>query len=41
MEEYRNAVQMCRDGISIAQALTELNLAWDAKNNKRFYRYTG
>ncbi|KAM9168311.1 very low-density lipoprotein receptor-like [Mergus octosetaceus] len=40
--EYRNAVWTCRDGIRKAKALTELNLARDAKNNnKGFYRYIG
>ncbi|XP_068520926.1 uncharacterized protein [Anas acuta] len=41
-EEYRNAVWTCRDGIRKAKALTELNLARDAKNNKKgFYKYIG
>ena len=40
-EEYRNAVQMCRDGIRKAKAWMELRLAKDAKNNKKeFYRYS-
>lgn len=34
---------MCRDGIRKAEALAELNLVRDAKNNKnnKFYRYIG
>ncbi|KFQ65391.1 hypothetical protein N335_01657, partial [Phaethon lepturus] len=39
-EEYRNAAQFCRDGVRKAKAQLELNLARDAKNNKKgFYRY--
>ena len=41
-EEYRNAVQICRDRMKKPRALTVLNLARDAKNNEKgFYRYTG
>ena len=39
-EEYRDAVQMCRDGIRKAKARMEPSLVRDAKNNKKgFYRY--
>ena len=39
-EEYRDAAQLCRDGIRKVKAHLELNLARDAKNNKKgFYRY--
>lgn len=39
-EEHRDAVQMCRDGISKSKAQMELILARDPKNNRReFYRY--
>ncbi|KFQ99133.1 hypothetical protein Y956_03969, partial [Nipponia nippon] len=39
-EEYRDTVQLCRDRIRKAKARLELNLARDAKNNKKgFYRY--
>ncbi|KFV48258.1 hypothetical protein N328_03880, partial [Gavia stellata] len=39
-EEYRDAAQLCRDGVRKAKAQLELNLARDAKNNKKsFYRY--
>ncbi|KAK4825509.1 hypothetical protein QYF61_000022 [Mycteria americana] len=39
-EEYRDAAPLCRDGIRKAKAQLELNLAGDAKNNKKgFYRY--
>ena len=34
-EEYRDAVQMCRDGIRKAKAQMEMNSARDAKNNKK------
>jgi len=38
--EYRDAAQLCRDGIRKAKVWLELNLARDAKNNKKgFYRY--
>lgn len=41
-EEYRDAVQMCRDGIRKDRAQLELNLSRDAKNNnKGFCRYMG
>ena len=41
-EEYREAAQMCRDEIRKAKAQLELNLARDAKNNKKgFYTYVG
>ena len=41
-EEYRDADWMCRDGIRKAKTQMELNLARDAKNNKKeFYRYIG
>ncbi|KAK4828960.1 hypothetical protein QYF61_001581 [Mycteria americana] len=33
--EYRDAVQVCRDGIRKAKAHLELNLARDVKNNKK------
>jgi len=39
-EEYREAVRLCRGGVRKAEAHLELNLARDAKNNKKgFYRY--
>ncbi|KFQ85226.1 hypothetical protein N337_10020, partial [Phoenicopterus ruber ruber] len=39
-EEYRDAAWLCRYGVRKAKAWMELNLARDAKNNKRgFYRY--
>ncbi|KFQ06524.1 hypothetical protein N330_02323, partial [Leptosomus discolor] len=39
-EEYRDAAQLYRDGVRKAKAQLELNLARDAKNNKKgFYRY--
>ncbi|KFZ48645.1 hypothetical protein N338_08754, partial [Podiceps cristatus] len=39
-EEYRDAAWLCRDGVRRAKAQLELNLAQDAKNNKKgFYRY--
>ncbi|KFP99488.1 hypothetical protein N329_04107, partial [Haliaeetus albicilla] len=39
-EDYRDATQLCRDGVRKAKAQPELNLARDAKNNKKgFYRY--
>jgi len=39
-EEYRDAAQLCRDGVRKAKAQLELNLARDAKYNKKgFCRY--
>ncbi|KAK4816568.1 hypothetical protein QYF61_017958 [Mycteria americana] len=39
-EEYRDAARLCRDRVRKAKAQLELNLARDAKNNKKgFYRY--
>ncbi|KAK4831467.1 hypothetical protein QYF61_017715 [Mycteria americana] len=39
-EEYRYTARLCRDGVRKAKAQLELNLARDAKNNKKgFYRY--
>jgi len=39
-EEYRDAARFCKDDVRKAKAQLELNLAKDAKNNKRgFYRY--
>jgi len=39
-EEYREAARLCRDGVRKAKAQLELNLARDAKNNKKgFSRY--
>ena len=39
-EEYRDTARLCRDGVRKAKARLELNLARDAKNNKKgFYRY--
>ena len=39
-KEYRDAAQLCRNGVRRAEASLELNLARDAKNNKKgFYRY--
>jgi len=41
-EEYRGVVWKCRGGIREAKAQMELNLARNAKNNKRgFNRYIG
>jgi len=34
-EEYRDAVQTCRDGIRKAKAQMKLNLVKDIKNNKK------
>ncbi|KFW11305.1 hypothetical protein N327_10989, partial [Fulmarus glacialis] len=39
-EEYRDAARLRRDGVRKAKAWLELNLAGDAKGNKKgFYRY--
>ncbi|KAK4808500.1 hypothetical protein QYF61_005817 [Mycteria americana] len=39
-KEYRDAARLCRDGVRKAKVQLELNLARDAKNNKKgFYRY--
>jgi len=39
-EDYRATAQLCRDEVRRAKAQLELNLARDAKNNKKgFYRY--
>ncbi|KFZ52648.1 hypothetical protein N338_12088, partial [Podiceps cristatus] len=38
-EEYRDAARLCRDGVRKAKAQLERNLARDAKNNKKGYRY--
>ncbi|KFP48026.1 hypothetical protein N323_07381, partial [Cathartes aura] len=39
-EEYRDAAWLCRDGVRKAKEQLDLNLARDAKNNKKgFYRY--
>ncbi|KAJ7425634.1 hypothetical protein BTVI_02330 [Pitangus sulphuratus] len=39
-EEYRDVVQLCRNGARKAKVKLELNLARDAKNNRKgFYRY--
>ena len=39
-EEYKEAARLCRDGVRKAKAQLELNLARDAKKNKKgFYRY--
>ena len=39
-EEDRDAAWLCRDGARRAKAQLELNLARDAKNNKKgFYRH--
>ncbi|KFZ54394.1 hypothetical protein N338_05423, partial [Podiceps cristatus] len=39
-EEYRDASWLCRDKVRKIKAQLELNLAKDAKNNKKgFYRY--
>jgi len=39
-EEYREIVRVAREQVRKAKALTELNLARDAKGNKKaFYRY--
>lgn len=40
-EEYRNTVQLCRDGLRKAKIHLELNLAKDVKGNRKgFYKYT-
>lgn len=39
--EYRDIVQMCRDGIKKVKALMEWDLVRDVKNNKKlFCKYT-
>jgi len=39
-EEYREIIQVAREQVRKAKALTELNLARDVKGNKKaFYRY--
>ncbi|KFQ86650.1 hypothetical protein N337_07878, partial [Phoenicopterus ruber ruber] len=39
-EEYRDTAQLSRDGVRKAKVRMELNLARDAKNNKKgFYRF--
>ncbi|KAK4828789.1 hypothetical protein QYF61_000846 [Mycteria americana] len=39
-EDYREVACLCRDGVRKAKAQLELNLARDAKNNRKgFYRY--
>ena len=38
-EEYRDAAQLCSDGVRKAKAWVELNLASNAENNKGFCRY--
>ena len=39
-EEYKEAARLCRDGIRKAKACLEINLARNAKKNKKgFYRY--
>ena len=39
-EEYRDAAWLCRGGVRRAKVQLELNLARNAKNNKKgFYRY--
>ncbi|KFR01676.1 hypothetical protein Y956_12986, partial [Nipponia nippon] len=39
-EEYRDAARLCKDGIRKVKARLELNLARDARNNKKgFYRH--
>ena len=38
-EEYRDAAQMCRNGIRKAKAWMKLSFARVAKNNKGFYRH--
>jgi len=39
-KEYKDAVQLCTEGVRRAKAQLELNLARDAKNSKNsFYRY--
>jgi len=39
-EEYRDAARLYRDGVRKVKAQLELNLARNAKNNKKgFYRY--
>jgi len=39
-EEYRDAAQLCTDGVRKVKARIDLNLAGDVNhNNKGFYRY--
>ena len=39
-EEYKEVARLCSDGVRKAKAQTGLNLARDAKKNKKgFYRY--
>lgn len=39
-EEHKNAAQLHRDGVAKVKAWLELNVARDAKNNKKdFYRH--
>ena len=39
-EEYRHVARLCRNGVRKAKVRLELNLARDAKNDKKgFYRY--
>ena len=39
-KEYRDAAQLCRDGVRKIKVWMELNLARDAKNSKKgFYKY--
>lgn len=39
-EEYRDTVQLCRNGDRKAKAHLDLNLAWDVKGNKKgFCKY--
>lgn len=37
-EKYRDAVQMCRNGVRKAKVEVELNLARNGKNKKGFFR---
>jgi len=39
-EEYRDTVQLCRDGVRKARADLEINLVRNVKDNKKgFYKY--
>jgi len=41
-EEYRDGIQICREGIRKAKVQMELNLEKDVKHNRKgLYRYIG
>lgn len=38
-EEFRHSAWLCADAVRMAKVQLDLNLAWDAKNNRKsFYR---